>query len=330
MLPTFELGPWHIRTYGLMVALAVLIMALIGFHRLRQLKVPASTIIRGGAPIFFAGLVVGYAVYYLPKLPHFIRTGTLGPGEGPSITWGLVGAVIMAVISCRKYRVSLGRAFDLGILACPLGQAVARLGCLAAACCYGYPTDSWLGVYLPDQYGIWSVRYPTQLMHSAANLFIFFVLLAVERYGRRRPDKLPGSRIWPFDGFIFLLFLNLFFLQRFVIAFFRVEPPSVFGPFSWMHFHSIIGMGIATVLIVLNLVRSSAVEKAHDSGGRRDLSSGAVVRVKKGFGPRFSIGRILCQSCQRSRRLRVGCGCCWWDGSSLAQLWAGHERSPAR
>lgn len=265
MLPTIDLGPWQVHTYGLMVSLAVLLMALAGFHRLRQLDVPPGVIIRGGAPIFVGGLAFGVLMSYLPRWLHLIRTGTLGPPEGRSITWGLVGAVIIAIISCRKYQVSLGRAFDLGILACPLGQAIARLGCFAVGCCYGLPTDSWLGMYLPDQYGVWIVRYPTQLMHSAANLLIFFVLLAVERYGQRRPDKPPGSRIWPFDGFIFLLFLNLFFLQRFVIAFLRVEPAPVLGPLSWMHLHSIVGMGTATMLIIVNLVRSSAPEKAPQS-----------------------------------------------------------------
>jgi len=265
VLPAIDIGPWHVHTYRLMIGLAVIVVAMLGFHRLRQLEVAASIILRGGAPIFLGGVLVGYGVYYLPKLPHLIRSGTLEPGVGPSITWGLVGAVVVAVLSCRRYRVPLGRAFDLGVLACPLGQAIARLGCCAAGCCYGQATDSWLGMYLPDPNGVWTVRYPTQLMHLVANLLIFFSLVAVERYGRSRPDKPPSSRIWPFDGFVFLLFVNLFFLQRFVIAFFRVEPALVFGPFSWMHVHSILGMGIATALIIFNLVRSSAPEQSSQS-----------------------------------------------------------------
>jgi prolipoprotein diacylglyceryltransferase len=248
-----------------MVGLAVIVIAMIGFHRLRQLNVPASIIIRGGAPIFLGGLLAAYAAYYLPKLPHLIRSGTLGSGEGPSVAWGLVGAVVVAIISCRKYQVPLGRAFDLGVLACPLGQAIARLGCFAVGCCHGQASQSWLGMRLPDQYGVWTARYPTQLMHSVANLLIFFILLAVERYGQSRPEKPPGLGIWPFDGFVFLLFINLFFLQRFVIAFFRAEPPPVFGPFSWMHLHAMLGMGIATALIIFNLARASAPQRTLQS-----------------------------------------------------------------
>jgi phosphatidylglycerol:prolipoprotein diacylglycerol transferase len=266
MLPTFDLGPWQVNTYGAMIGLAALVMGMYAFHRLRrQLGLPTGVIIRGGAPIFLGGLVGGIVAYYVPRLPHLIRTGTLGEGEGPSIVWGVVGAASVAVISCWWYKVPLGRAFDLGGLGCPLGQAIARLGCLAAGCCAGLAADdSWLGVYLPDARGVWTVRYPTQLMHSAANLLIFLGLLAVERYGLRRSPvgKPAGSRIWPFDGFLFLLFIALYFLQRFVIAFFREEPAPMLGPFSAMHLQAVIGMAVATTLILWNLYRSAARRKA--------------------------------------------------------------------
>ena len=49
MLPTFDLGPWHIRTYGALVGLVVILSGMIGFHRLRHLGLPASIIIRSAA-----------------------------------------------------------------------------------------------------------------------------------------------------------------------------------------------------------------------------------------------------------------------------------------
>jgi len=105
MLPTFNLGPWQVNTYGAMVGLAALVVGIYAFHRLRQLGLPTSVIIRGGAPIFLGGLVGGIVAYYMPRLPHLLRTGTLGQGEGPSIVWGVVGAGVVAVISCWWYKV---------------------------------------------------------------------------------------------------------------------------------------------------------------------------------------------------------------------------------
>jgi len=291
MLPTFHLGPWEIDTYVTMIGVAVIVVGMVAFHRLRRLDLPPGVIMRGGAPIFLGGLLGGLVGYYAPRLPSLVLTGTLGEGEGFSITWGIAGAAVVAVISCRHYKVSLGRAFDLGVVPCPLGQAIARLGCLAAGCCGGLVTDSWLGVYLPDASGFWAVRYPTQLLHSAANLLIFFVLLAVERYHPHpaSPDysprptcplqgvSLPGrgesapspqggegrgeggnEGTWPFDGFLFLLFIALYFLQRFLIAFLRADPPPTFGPFSAMHLQALVGMAAAVALILWNLYRPAA------------------------------------------------------------------------
>ena len=49
-------------------------------------------------------------------------------------------------------------------------------------------------MYMPNEYGVWAVRYPTQLMSAAANLLIFFTLLAVERYGQKRLDTIKTIR----------------------------------------------------------------------------------------------------------------------------------------
>jgi phosphatidylglycerol:prolipoprotein diacylglycerol transferase len=149
----------------------------------------------------------------------------------------------------------------MAALPLPLGQAIGRLGCFAAGCCYGRPTDSWLGMYLPDHDhdGIWMVRYPTQLMSATANLLIFFIVLAVERYGIRRAGKSCG---WPFDGFLTLLYIALFSLKRFAMAFLRQSGaiPMV-GSLSWMHVNALVGLVAASALIFWNLYQGKKEEK---------------------------------------------------------------------
>lgn len=252
MFPTISLGSWHIRTYGALAGLALFVASMYGFHRLLRLGLSAGGIIRGGMLTILGGLAGAFLVAYLPGLPHLIRTGTLERTENLRITWGLVGGISVAAIHCRKHKIPLGRAFDLGGLACPLGQAIARLGCFAAGCCAGKATTSWLGMYLPDIHGTWMVRYPTQLMSAAANLLIFITLLAVERYGKRRQDK-RGSQSWPFDGFIFLLYVELFSLKRLVVAFLREDAVPLLGPLNWIHLHAVISLILATALILWNL-----------------------------------------------------------------------------
>jgi prolipoprotein diacylglyceryltransferase len=77
------------------------------------------------------------------------------------------------------------------------------------------------------------LRYPTQLIALVANLLIFFTLLAVERYGSRRSAP---SHTWPFDGFLFLLYVELYSLKRFSLEFLRADAEPVMGPFTVTHF----------------------------------------------------------------------------------------------
>jgi len=244
MLPTFHLGVWQFRTYGVLLSLVALVIGMYGFHRLRRLGLPTALLLQAGVPVLVSGFAAALLAVYLPRLLH---TGALGQGGGMTISWGAAGAISVAVISCWRYRLPLGRAFDLGVLACPLGQAIGRLGCLAAGCCAGKVTTSGLGMYLPGAGGVWAVRYPTQLLDAAAHLLIFLALLAVERRGRQ-----------PFDGFLFVLYLALSSAVRFGMGFLREEAIPVTGPLSAMHLQGIAGLAIAMALILWNMGRSPA------------------------------------------------------------------------
>jgi phosphatidylglycerol:prolipoprotein diacylglycerol transferase len=166
-------------------------------------------------------------------------------------------------------------------LAIPLAQAIGRLGCLAAGCCYGKHTASWLGMCLPDANGVWMLRYPTQLMSSAANLLIFVGLLTFERYGTRRSAltatslvERPGRRGegWPFDGFLFLLYLSLFCFKRFSIEFLRGDAVSVSGPFTPTHIACLIVFIVSTALMLRGL--RSTIPSPQVAGGQDALYRG--------------------------------------------------------
>ncbi|MBM3134276.1 MAG: prolipoprotein diacylglyceryl transferase [Chloroflexi bacterium] len=262
MLPTFELGPWQIGTYGLLISLALIISGMWSLHRLLRLDYPPAIIVRG----FSLAVLGGFAAFQIPYLINYwliARYGLLARLEGQNLIWAIGGAIGVAVIHCWMSRTPLGRSLDLAVLPVPLGLAIGRLGCFAAGCCYGRPTDSWLGMYLPDEHGVWMERYPTQLLSSAVNLLIFFTLLAVERYGMQRMGARHG---WPFDGFLALLFLDLFSLKRFGMAFLRQSGATpLLGPFSWMHLNALAGLVVATALIFWNLSQTRRMKRDTDA-----------------------------------------------------------------
>jgi phosphatidylglycerol:prolipoprotein diacylglycerol transferase len=254
MFPTIDIGSIHLSTYGAMYGLAVVVGGMLAFHRLIQGGIPTHHATRGVLLVIWIGLAgafLGRGLVYL--LQTFILTGTITWVGGSAFMGALIVGSIVALLYCRREGLSLGRSLDLGGVAIPLAQAIGRLGCLAAGCCYGKPTDSWLGMYMPDTRGTWMTRYPTQLMSSAANLLIFFFLLGFEHYRIRR---LGRPEDWPFDGFLFLLYVELYCLKRFSVEFLRHSHP-VIGPFTLAHIACLVIFVISTALMLRGL-RSTA------------------------------------------------------------------------
>ncbi len=247
MLPTLSLGPWQVHTYALANALALLVAGMFGAHRLLRLDVPSQVVVRGLFYTVLGGFAGVFAVRVVPTLQQFLRSGTLAWVGGSSFVGAVGGGSLVGAAYCWKHHIPLGRAFDLGGVAVPLGQAVGRLGCLARGCCYGRPTDSWPGLYLPDHDGVWLERYPTQLLALVANLLILAILLAVERRSERPP----------FDGFLFLLYVDLYCAKRFALEFLRGDALPVIGPVSWVHLYTVAGMIAATAMIFWNLRRQA-------------------------------------------------------------------------
>ncbi len=153
---------------------------------------------------------------------------------------GFLGALIASVVVMRIYKLPWWRTADAFAPGIAIGQAIGRLGCFSAGCCWGEPTTSWCGVYFSDkgheitgvptivshlidpiQQNVWAERlggllapiklHPTQLYEFGATLFIFVVLLLL--YRRRR-----------FHGQIMLAYALLYAVARFTIEFWRDDP----------------------------------------------------------------------------------------------------------
>lgn len=159
---------------------------------------------------------------------------------------GFIGAVIASVIIMRRYKLPWWRTADVFAPGIIIGQAIGRLGCFSAGCCWGKPTTSWLGIrfseaghevtdvpivvsHLRDSTERiqWSDKlggpfealylHPTQLYEAFSALIIFFILLWMLK--RRK-----------FYGQIILAYAILYAVTRFTIEFWRDDPRGeVFG-----------------------------------------------------------------------------------------------------
>src|SRR5690349_12161810 len=75
----------------------------------------------------------------------------------------LLALFALALVQARFYKEAPGKRLDWIASILPLTLAIYRIGCLLTGCCFGAVTDGPLGLYLPDEAGLWAERYPTQI-----------------------------------------------------------------------------------------------------------------------------------------------------------------------
>lgn len=248
MLPTVTVVDVEFSTYTLCLVAALFVGGVVAYVRLLRLGKPIGILRLGIALTIGASLLTMVVVNFVMNSVLARISAAAGAPvqpEGMSILWALLGGCAAAMVICRWQQVSILRVFDLFIIGVPLAQAIGRLGCWAAGCCYGKETDGWFGIYAPDDHEHWAERYPTQLISAAANLAIFFILLTVER----RSVRADGTRQpWAFDGMLLFLYILLFAAKRFLIALLRDSGAPLLGPFNWMQLSALLAIAITSGL----------------------------------------------------------------------------------
>jgi phosphatidylglycerol:prolipoprotein diacylglycerol transferase len=140
---------------------------------------------------------------------------------------GLIGASLTAWWLLRRDKFPFWKAADMGGFAVPLGLGFGRMGCLLAGCCFGSKTDGALSLIFPGRSAAWDAQlksgeitraaatslpcHPTQIYEAAASIGIAaFCYLWL--HGRKR-----------YDGQVFVAFIALYAVARFLIEFLRAD-----------------------------------------------------------------------------------------------------------
>ena len=136
----------------------------------------------------------------------------------------LLGSAV-AALYMRRHRMPMLKTFDAYAPGIAFGHIIGRIGCFAAGCCYGRPTDKPWGVTFTNtiahDYAGTPLNiplHPTQLYEAAANAVIFILVLSL--FKRKT-----------FDGQVVGAYLFLYGIARYFLEFFRDDPErgSVFG-----------------------------------------------------------------------------------------------------
>lgn len=218
MFPVIELsGAWRIHTWGLLVFVAALSVLWLGRRNAPARGLPPELVERSWPWLLSCGLL-GAHVYYLLVVERWpLRPlpaeALVNVFSGTAVQGGLLGGVAAAAVFLRREGRPLLPFCDALSPAGALAQAVSRLGCFAAGCCYGRPTRSFLGVVFSSPWtdpatprGI--PLHPAQLYESVLDLGL--AVLLQKELKRGAP---PGR--------LFALYLIGASLIRFAVQFFR-------------------------------------------------------------------------------------------------------------
>jgi phosphatidylglycerol:prolipoprotein diacylglycerol transferase len=245
MLPVLAIGPVEIGTYRLMYTLAILIGGAVAYLRLPEAAHDAR--LRRGVLLTILGIILGLL---LPGL--LVNAGLwlhdLPPAPTPiRVYTGLGLGLVFALVWSRAERVALLPLTDRALPAFALGYAIARIGCLAAGCCGGVITNSPLALYLPDDHGVWGMRYPLQIVSGGFQLLVFIALLVLDRQRSHLPAWLRR------DGMLTTIYLNLFCLERFSLDYLRADHDPVWNGLGEPQLLMLAGLAGAIGLMVYAL-----------------------------------------------------------------------------
>jgi phosphatidylglycerol---prolipoprotein diacylglyceryl transferase len=219
-----EIAHWgliHIRSYGLMLAVAFLLGTWLGMRESRRLGLDEDKVVNVILIVLVASVLGARALYVMEHVQEFRREWgsviALWQG-GLTLYGGIVAGTAAGLTAARRFGLPMWTLADALTPSLALGAGIGRIGCFLNGCCYGRPTRlPWGVVFPPDSYaGLEfgnAAVHPSQL-YLAAAAFALFLLT----WGLRRRPRVPGTLFW--------LFIVLFALIRIPIDLTRVYEPE--------------------------------------------------------------------------------------------------------
>jgi len=263
-------GPLSINSFGLMAAAGLLLFFwLIQKHpqfKIMHLENSFTTILLVGASVAILG---GKLLYRFSEADSSASAWDLLAfwTGGISVLGAAIALLIVIPLYLHYKKIPILPFADLVCIHIPLFQAVARLGCYFAGCCFGATTHVPWGVIYTDP-GCYAPLYrslhPTQL-YSAVLLFgIFLLMYFVLQYRFQKPGQLTA------------LYLMLMSSERFVVDFWRADRVFFANPaLGVLSIYQWVGVGIFSLAAIGFLIFRSypSINSGRTDRGNQNLQN---------------------------------------------------------
>lgn len=237
----FELGLIKLYSYGFMIALGagagIWYMARQGKKEVGLTFDQVNTLFL----LIFAAAFIGGKVFLFFEEPSYYisQPMKLISGKGFVFYGSFLFAIPTMVWFFRKQKLPLYKMLDVMAITTCLVHMFGRLGCFLAGCCYGVPTAGLFGVVFTDPAcsaePLGTPLHPTQLYEAGFILIVMLFLL----YLRDRRS---------FYGQLFLTYMILYALGRFVIEYFRGDIARGFIIEDYLSHSQFVALLIAVVV----------------------------------------------------------------------------------
>ena len=208
------IGSFTIHTYGVFIALGALLgITLIsleakkeGYDQQQILDLTFYLLISAiiGSRIFYIVLNLKYYLRHPLEIVMIWRGGLVFYG-------GFIFAFATCFLYLRKHHLPFLKTCDLLVPGLAIGEAIGRIGCFFAGCCYGKPTDLPWAITFTHPHSLAKLGvalHPTQLYSSLKALLIFFILISFRKYKKG-------------EGQLIFLYITLYATGRLIIEHFR-------------------------------------------------------------------------------------------------------------
>lgn len=243
----FSIGPLTIHTYGLLVAAAFIAALTMTARLARAYSISRQQVM----DMAFVGVVwgiLGSRILFILFHPshywaHPLEMFKVWEG-GLVFSGGLVAVAAGMFLYSRHSQISFRRIGDLWVPGVALGQAIGRIGCFMAGCCFGRPLDNPLGVVFthPDSLAPLNIPlHPTQLYSAFTGFLIAGILYMLHK--RKK-----------FEGQLLIWFFILHSTSRLLVERFRADHrgliPGTEMSVTQLVALVLLGVSVAALLLV--------------------------------------------------------------------------------